>query len=226
MFKDIIPVKNNVFIIARERGKKVPGLCREGHNTWVNLGRQFLPEVMSPLNSSFNAHYNDSPIQVVRYMALGIGGDAQLADLPSDFPTLNTDHPGQNIYDDASLDTQYLERPLRVTGTPGGTGTSGVWMSDVAAPPTFGTSKVTYVTLFGTSDLHLSGAYPSVPLSEIGLLLSSQTASLTWDQLYDPTNPPSYIKVASRPRLVAYNTFDTLSKTAAVSLEIHWEIEL
>ena len=225
MFKDVIQVKNNVFVTARERGKKVPSLCREGHNSWVDLGRQYLAEVMSPLNTSFNAHYNDSPVRVIKYMGLGIGGDAQLIDIASTYPTLNSHYPGQNIFDDGLLSTQYLERPVKVTGTPGTTGTTGVWMSSVSAPPAFGTNKVTFTCLFETADLHLGGAYPSMPLSELSLVLSSQAASMLWEAVYDSTNPPSYINTSTRQRLVAYNTFDTLAKTSSVSLEINWEIE-
>ena len=48
MFTDRIQAKSNMFITAYERGKKVPSMCRESHNIWVDLGREFLPRVISP----------------------------------------------------------------------------------------------------------------------------------------------------------------------------------
>lgn len=228
MFKDTIEVISNLKIIGRERGKKVPSLCREGHNIWVNLGRQFLPEVISPKDSAFDAHYNDSPLRVVRYMGVGIGGDAQTASITG---TLNTHYPGQNTFDDedlASLTIPYLERPVKVTGTAGVGTAAGVWMKDVNAPPTFsGTPihKVEFEALFLETDLHLSGAYPTVPLSEVALMLSDQTASRTSEEVYDYVTGPAYINTGTRQRCVAYHDFTTLTKSASVTLEIHWELQ-
>lgn len=223
-FKEAIEAKSNVRIVARERGKRVPALCRESHNVWVNIGREYLAKVISPL-AGFAGHVNDS---VVQYIGLGIGGDQQLIDIAGTFPTLDDHYPGQNIQDDTVLTTSYLERPVKVTGTAGKTGTSGVWLSQVAAPPTFsGTpiSTVDFETLFDYTDVNLAGAYPSVPLSEASLVLSSEVASRVWEDVYDLGNPPSYANISTRQKLVAYNTFDTLSKTVSVSLEIHWEIQ-
>lgn len=224
MFKDLIDAKVNVRITARERGKRVPQLCREGHNIWVNQGRQYLAEVISPLNGSFAAHYNDSPVRFVRYMGLGIGGDSQTATIPAAF---DTDYPGQNIYDDETITVAYLERPVKVSGTAGVGSSAGVWMNSVTAPPTFSGSPVTKVefdTLFDTADLHLSGAYPSVPVSEIGLFLSSEEPSRTSEEVYDYLTAPAYINASTRQKLIAYNTFDTITKTVSVALEVHWEI--
>jgi hypothetical protein len=231
MFRDIIDVKTNVKIIARDdRGKKVPGLCREGHNIWVNLGRQYLAEVISPLNSSFAAHYADSPIRVTQYMALGIGGNSQLIDdIAGTYPTLDTHYPGQNTFDDTVLTVPYLERPVKVSGVAGVGTLAGVWMNSVTAPPTFGGSPITKVTfdcLFNYTDINLGGAYPSVPLSEIGLMLSNQQASRTSQEVYDYSvgAHPEHINYSTRQRLIAYNTFDTISKTVAVAFEVYWEI--
>jgi hypothetical protein len=226
MFKDIIEAKSNVRIVARERGKKIPSQCRESHNVWVNIGRQYLAEVISPL-AGFAGHVNNS---VVHYMALGIGGNSQLFDIAVSYPLLDTHYPGQNTYDDTVLTTNYLERPVKVTGT-AGVGTSpGVWLSSVTAPPTFsGTpiTNVTFDTLFQYTDINLMPSYPSVPLSEIGLILSSEPASLTSEDVYDysPSAHPAHINIATRQRLVAYNTFDTITKTVSVALEVYWEIQ-
>jgi hypothetical protein len=229
MFKDAIDPKVNVRIVARERGKRVPQLCREGHNIWVNQGRQYLAEVISPLDGSFDAHYNDSTVRVVRYMGLGIGGDSQLVtDIPGTYPTLDTHYPGQNTFDDATVTVPYLERPVKVSGTAGVGTSAGVWMNSVTAPPTFSGSPITKVefsALFDNSDLHLSGAYPAVPVSEIGLFLASESASRTSEEVYDYITGPAYINTSTRQKLIAYNTFDTITKTASVALEVHWEIE-
>lgn len=229
MFVDIVEAKTNIKITARdERGKKIPSMCRDEHNVWVNIGRQYLAEVISPLDGTFSAHYNDSPVRVVRYMALGIGGDSQLIDIAGTYPTLDSHYPGQNTYDDTLITTNYLERPIKVSGT-AGTGTSpGVWMNSVTAPPTFGGTPITKVefdTLFDYTDCQLGGAYPSVPLSEAGLMLSSEVASRLSNEVYSYASPPDYINASTRQKLLAYNTFDTISKTVSVALEIHWEIQ-
>jgi hypothetical protein len=224
-FIEEIGAKANVRIIARERGKKVPKLCRESHNVWVNIGREYLAKVISPL-LGFTGHVNDN---VVQYMGLGIGGDQQLLDLTGPaWTTLAAHYPGQNLYDDTTTDRSYLERPVKVTGTPGVGTAPGVWLSQVAAPPTFlGTpiTKVDFETLFDYTDINLTGAYPTVPLSEASLVLSSEVASRLSNEVYDYGSAPDYINVSTRQKLVAYNTFDTLAKTEAVSLELHWEIQ-
>jgi len=224
MFRDVIEVKNNVHIVARERGKKVKSLCREGHNVWVNFGRQYLAEVISPV-VGFSAHYNDSPIRVIRYMGFGIGGDSQLLDIAGTYPTLDTHYPGQNTFDDSLLTIATLERPVKVTGT-AGVGTSpGVWMNSVTAPPDLsGVTKVQFDCLFTYTDIQLAGAYPSVPLSEVGLFLSNEQASRQSNEVYDYGTPPAYIN-STRQKLVAYNTFDTINKTVSVALEVYWEIQ-
>jgi len=229
MFKDIIDPKVNVRIIARDRGKKVPSMCREGHNIWVNQGRQYLAEVISPSDGTFTEHFNDSTVRVVRYMGLGIGGDSQLvADIAGTYPTLEAHYKGQNTYSDGELTTSYLERPVKVSGTAGVGASAGVWMNSVTAPPPFIGSPITKVefsALFNNNDLHLAGAYPSVPVSEIGLFLASESASRTSEEVYDYLTGPAYINTSTRQKLIAYNTFDTIVKTVSVALEVHWEIQ-
>jgi hypothetical protein len=228
MFGEQIQGLANVRIIGRERGKRVPKLCREDHNIWVNIGRQYLAEVIAPKDSNFNAHYSDigGTTQVVKWMGLGIGGDSQIADIALTYPTLDAHYPGLNTFDDETITASYMERPIKVSGT-AGTGTSpGVWMSAVAAPPTFSGTPihiVEFMTLFTEPDLHLGGAYPAVPLSECALMLAGEVSNLNSDDVYDYATPP-YVG-ASRQRLIAYNTFTTLTKTSSVALEIHWQIQ-
>jgi hypothetical protein len=98
-------------------------------------------------------------------------------------------------------------------------------MNSVTAPPDVsGVTKVEFAALFDTGDLNLSGSYPSVPVSEIGLFLSSETASRTSEEVYDYLSGPAYINASTRQRLIAYNTYDAITKTASVALEVHWEI--
>lgn len=226
MLKDIIEAKINVQIIARERGKIVDR--REGHNIWVNNGRQYLAEVIAPLDGTFAKHYGEaSVIRVVKYMGLGIGGSSQgfnLAD-PS-YATLIDHYPGLNTYTDTVLTTNYLERPVKISGTPGKVGTSGVWLSQVTAPPTYPVppiTKVEFKTFISETDINFPGStYPIVPLSEIGLFLSDQSSTLDSEQVYDYAVSP-YIN-PNRQKLIAYNTFASIAKTISIALEFHWEI--
>lgn len=227
MFRELIDVKVNVRIIARERGKLVRSLCREGHNIWVNYGRQYLAEIISPATVAYDAPINGT--RVVRYMGVGVGGDSQVATInDTNYPNLNPHYPGQNTYDDETLTRDYLERPVKVSGTAGVGTSAGVWLKDVSAPPTLGgtpTSNTTFVATFSESDLHLSGAYPSVPLSEIGLMLSDEVSSRQSNEVYDYLSSPAYINSSGRQKVIAYNTFDTISKTSSVALEFHWQIQ-
>jgi hypothetical protein len=178
--------------------------------------------VISPL-AGFAGHVNDA---VTRYVGLGIGGNEQTVDIAGTYPTLDSHYPGQNTYDDSLTTTVYLERPVKVSGTAGTGASAGVWLSDVVAPPDLsGVTTVDFEVLFAAADLHLSGAYPAVPLSEVGLFLSNETASRPSNEVYDYGSGPDYINTSTRQKLIAYNAFAPLTKTASVSLEIHWQIQ-
>jgi len=223
-FRDLIEVKSNLHIIGRERGKKVPGLCRDGHNVFVNYGREYLTQVIAP-SGGFLGHVNDN---VVRYMALGIGGDEQNTSLATIAPAVNTDYPGQNTYDANDLTIPYLERPVKISGTAGMAATAGTWLKDVVAPPTFVGSPATTVefqALFADGDLHLSGAYPNVPVSEVGLFLSNELDSQLWNEVYDAGSGPDFINIATRQKLIAYHPFAPIQKTNTVSMELHWQLQ-
>lgn len=222
ILRDIIQVKSNVFITARERGKRIPKLCRASHNVYVNLGRQFLAEVISPL-AGFTGRVNDSMVQ---YMGMGIGGDEQTIGIATTYPTLNSHYPGQNIYSDLVTAVTWLERPVKVSGTAGTGASPGVWLNQVVAPPDLtGVTTVEFEALFADSEMHLAGAYPAVPLSEVGLFLSSETASRNSNEVYDYISAPDYINTSTRQQLIAYNAFAPLTKTPTVSLEIHWQLQ-
>ena len=101
-----------------------------------------------------------------------------------------------------------LERPVRISGSasayPGIAG--DVWVGQVQAPPDTSTpTQVTFRRVFTTAEVSY-GQFTSVPLSEIGLFTSAA----------DPTN---YQNIA-----IAYDTFDTISKTVAANVEAVWTI--
>ena len=234
MFTDQIQVKSNMFITAYERGKKVPSMCRESHNIWVDLGREFLPRVISPAGISPSLVVS-GPVDPswVQYFAFGIGGNKQTIDIPSFYQTLDQAYPGGKTYDKATHGTLYLERPVMVTGTadnPPDHTSVGLWGKQLdLIPPIFptqlsGVSSVVefQVTLLYT-DLHLDGAYPAIPISEVGMVLSSQTMSQPTGAVYDYGASP-YIGVTSRQRIVAYNNFAPITKTSTISLQFNWQL--
>jgi hypothetical protein len=101
-----------------------------------------------------------------------------------------------------------LERPVRISGSadpyPGQA--SDVWLAQIQAPSTHPVATQTTFSRVFTSLQVSYGPFLSVPLSEIGLFTSN-------------ANPNIYNNT-----MVAYDTFDTLSKTAAFELEVNWTI--
>jgi len=200
---DTIEVKQNLKLTLYERGKIVGR--REGHNIWVDLGREYLAELIC--YSSF-----DPDLKVrddrVKYMGLGIGGTRQLA-----LPTANSApmvpaYAGTNDQTDDDRTVSEVERPVRVSGSESGYPypSGDVWLGTIGTVE-FGTppTEVTFVRIFRQIEVSY-GSFLSVPLSEIGLFTSAAS--------------PTYYKNS----LVAYDTFDTLSKTSAVNLRVDWTI--
>ena len=199
-----IEVKSNLCITVRERGKLVAR--RAGHNIWVDLGREYLAGLIS--YSSFGP---DTPERNdrIRYIGFGIGGTRQLALGTANSAPMSTTYPGNNNQTDTDPSVTRLERPVKISGT---TTTppydsSDVWLAQVVAPVVHSPSTAAlFSRIISTSEISFS-SFTTVPLSEIGLFTSAAT----------PIG-------VSNNTLVAYDTFDTLSKTAAFSLEIDWEI--
>ena len=224
-FSEGIHVRSNFKITTRERGKIIPKHCHESHNIWVNLGREFLPQVVSP-SAGFSGHVLDT---FIGYMSFGIGGNKQIVGVDTMYPDLATDYPGQNTYDKGNALITYLERPIMITGISGPSG-SGSWAIPVAAPPTFifvpgvGYSTVEYTSVVTDTMMNLSGAHPSVPISEAGLVLYNQVPTQPSTAFYDYSSPPAYIN-PSRPTIVAYNNFGTITKTTDIVLEVQWQLQ-
>lgn len=202
-FVDTIEVKQNLSIIARERGKIVAR--RDGHNIWLNLGREFLAQLIHYTSFSPLTPERDDRI---RYMGLGIGGNRQQQLGIANSPPFSDAYPGANVQTDNDPTVTQLERPVRISGStdiyPGQA--SDVWLAQVQAPSTHPLpSQTTFSRVFTSTQVNYS-TFLSVPLSEIGLF-----TGLADPNVYNNT-------------MVAYDTFDTLSKTAAFELEVNWTI--
>jgi hypothetical protein len=119
-----------------------------------------------------------------------------------------TAYPGTNVQTDSDLGVQVLERPVRVTG--GSTTYPGVggdaWLGQVQAPVVHPTAtQATFSRVFTSTDVSYS-PFLSVPLSEIMLFSGSANVNV-----YNNNG-------------IAYDTFDTISKTAAIEFEANWTI--
>ncbi len=207
--------KQNISVTLRSRGKIVGR--REGHNIFVNLGREWLPQMIS------YASYGPDTLarnDGVKYMGLGIGGTRQFDLATVGAAPFSTHYPGTNAQDDVTPTVTILERPVRLTSPipaapvlppydPG-----DVWLGQVPAPPDYPTpTSVKYTLLVLETEISY-GPFLSVPLSECGLLTSAN----------NPNLPPGYPLTPSSNTVIAYDTFDTLHKTSAISLEITWTL--
>lgn len=200
---ETIEVKQNVKIIARERGKIVT--IREGHNIFLNIGREWLSHLISLATvGPDTAERSDR----VKYIGLGIGGTRQLALAHANAAPYGTAYPGTNVQTDTDPAVTRLERPVRVTGSqttyPGLAG--DIWLGTVQAPPVHTTAtEATFRRLFLQTEVSY-GSFSSVPVSEVGLFTSD-------------ADPQNFANLA-----IAYDTFDTISKTGALELEISWTL--
>lgn len=221
MIFDNIPVRSNLKITARERGKIVAR--SEGHNIFVNLGREWLAKLIGYGSYSMGAGVPVTDDRI-RYMGLGIGGNRQVAlGLANASPVgggvAPNHYAGTNVQDDVTPTATTLERPVRVSWS-GAVPTASpydpagdIWMGEVS-PVTFPVATTTlFQRLFTTTEINgpLS-YYNAVPLSEIALFHNG----------CDITSPSS----AANPTntYVAYDTFDTIVKTVAVEIDFEWEL--
>lgn len=211
--EDIL-VKSNLRITIRERGKIVGR--RQGHNIWLNIGRGYLASLVC--YSSYSGGY--SPFtgasgyptperdDRVEYMGVGIGGTSQTSLSVANSSPLVPPYAGSNAQTDTDPTVTSLERPVRVSG-----GSSSypynvgdVWLAQVQNPVTHPTATQSeFIRVFAPTDVSYS-PFVTVPLSEIALFTSA-------------ANPNVY---NNNP--IAYDTFDTLTKTNAFSLEVDWTL--
>lgn len=206
-----IEVKQNIKMTVRERGKIVA--LREGHNIFVDLGREWLSRLIA-----YSSYSPDVPQREdrIRYMGFGIGGTRQVAlAVANGSPLGGVGDPyaansatgiGGNTQTDADRTVTRLERPVRVSG--GASNYPGVsgdrWIGQIQAPAEHpsGTS-VLFRRLFSQEEVSYM-PFSAVPLSEVALYTAA-------------ASPVFYLNP-----LVAYDTFDTLSKTSAISVEVEW----
>jgi len=203
-FDDNIEVRQNLHLVARERGKIVDR--RDGHNIFLDIGRQWLAELITYASFSPDLPQRDDRI---KYLGTGIGGTRQLALATANSGDLLADYGGTNTQTDLVPSVTQLERPVRVTGGSGGPAVGDRWVERVSAPPLWPTAQsVTFYRMFSQVEVSYT-PYITVPLSEIGLF----TADANPESQHNPG------------LMVAYDTFDTLSKTSAVEIEVRWTLQ-
>src|SRR6478735_3757137 len=167
--QETISVRNNLRITTRERGKIAAR--REGHNIWLDLGREYLASLISLVSYGPDTPERNDRI---KYMGFGIGGTRQVAPGVANAAPLVTAYPGTNV-----------------------------WLGTIQAPPIHTTAtEVTFRRLFSQTEISYS-SYTTVPLSEVMLFTSAA------NPIGQPFNTG-----------VAYDTFDTISKTGAFELEV------
>jgi len=193
---DNIHVENNLFITIRERGKIVGR--REGHNIFLDTGREWLTKLIS--YASFTPDVAESD-ERIKYMGFGIGGTRQIApDFANTSPLTDYGPLGSFTQTDTDPSLTRVERPVRLADT--------IWLGRVQSPVAHNTvTSATFQRLFTAEEISYA-PYSSVPLSEIALFLSS-------------ANP-----AFKSNNMIAYDTFDTISKTTAFELEVSWTIRI
>lgn len=204
--QETIKVRNNLRITARERGKIVAR--RDGHNIWLDLGREYLAGLIAL--ASYGPDVGERNDRI-KFMGFGIGGTRQVAPSVANASPLVSAYPGTNAQTDLDPTVTTLERPVRVSGsttTPSSPySSSDVWLGTVQAPPIHSTAtEVTFRRLFTQSEISYS-SYTTVPLSEVMLFTN----------LSNPIGQPFNTGVA-------YDTFDSISKTGAFELEVDWTV--
>lgn len=180
---------------------------RHGGNIFLDYGREWLSELVS-LDTAYATFRNDR----IRYMAFGIGGTSQLIDYTVIEATW--DGYAQNWGGGAAGAPTQTDTDPTVTGLEWPVMISdGDYYDDISAPATFPAAGIVrFTSVLGYGEVSY-GTYTSVPLSEIGLFTESVPAQST-------------APIAAPPEryMVAYNTFDTLSKTSSYILQVDWEL--
>lgn len=198
---DSIEVKQNLHIIARERGKIVAR--RDGHNIWLDLGREYLAQLIAYSSMVGPTGERDDRI---RYMGLGIGGNRQLLLGIANSEPLLTPYGGTNVQTDSDATVISLERPVRLSGGVGAPSGADVWLGQVQAPAVHPIStQTTFSRIFTSAEINY-GPFLSVPLSEVMLYPGAAN-----------------VNVYNNPG-IAYDTFDSITKTTAFELEVNWTI--
>lgn len=231
-----IKVGSNVILTLRREPDGDIVDQREDHNIFLDYGREWISELIS-LDTGYTSFRDDR----IRYVGFGIGGTRQLIaadDIrvtwagfpnhwgysnPSDTTTGGYGHDGtvgsgNPAQTDANPAVTGLEYPVQVEASD--------YYDNLVVPTTFpeaGTAR--YTAVVGYNQVSFGSAV-SVPLSEIGLFTESVPSQdnppLPQDREVTPpvpANPPIGVRY-----MIAYNTFDTLSKTSEFVLQVDWEL--
>lgn len=217
-------MKANVFITLRERGKIVAR--REGHNVFVDLGRQWLSNYISLLPGDVPADPRS-----IRYMGVGIGGIEQTEQAMVTSPPISLAYPvgfdphgtsgfEYKDYCPISPTITTLELPVRVFGSQNPYSVPTLideWLVDMAPGWPYGgiiTHPTPYSTAYriildGSLGHVVYGTFTEMPISEAGLY---NNFSL------NPTGFPY------GNTLFAYHNFPAVIMTTAHTLEIIWHV--
>lgn len=206
---------------------------RSSHNVLVNMGRQWLRNLIcasdfpSPVvgGEDLGTPYSIVPSPTalpgnkktyrVRFMAVGVGGSLQNVLAPG---TYNED-----------VGVTGLESPVTIGGVPPGPGGTADWMMQVY--PTDDLSDTLLIPsdfaarfriILGPGDVSYVGSQEddgtlhntSVPISEAGLFTSEARPDL----------PPTGGGATPAYGLVAYNIFNSITKTPSITIEFGWEL--
>ena len=204
-FEATIQVESNLRLTLLD-GKKIVDE-RKGHNIFLDVGREWLAQLIGYATLyPLTPYRNDR----VRYMGVGIGGTRQDSLVRANSSPLVEAYPGTNGQTDKDPTVTRLERPVRISGSSTNHPTylsTDIWLGQVQAPPVFPSgTEVQFKRMFGIGEISYA-PYLTVPLSEVALYTSA-------------AEPNVYNNVA-----IAYDTFDTLTKTDAFDLEIVWTLK-
>lgn len=216
-----IRLESNVFLKLKDKAGEVVER-RTSHNIFLNYGRDWLSRLIA-LDTG-GAFFRSDRIAL---MAVGIGGTRQRVasdnirgvtpGSPYNYPGFPNDWVGGSgtgdpTQTDVDPTVTGLEWPVEVLN-PG----TADYYDQVSRPATFPGSigVVRFTSVFGLNEISF-GSHTTVPLSEVGLFTEGVT---------DETVPPVVAGTLPAEKfMVAYNTFDTLSKTTSFVLEIDWEL--
>ena len=221
--RELLGPEVNVSIVARENGKIVDRY--EGHNIFLDTGREWLSHQLClhtipsygvyawPPTSGGDPFYY-SPHRLPRYMCFGIGGNKQF------YPRTAFNNPPLNLYGAAPAFTQTdtsavvyaLEAPV-ITSMNGHTVPEQgcKWLGQIGIPSFPGGSpgEFRFTRVFLENELS-EAPFDLVPLSEIGLFTD------------DPSPDYPYTKPTAPGNMIAYDTFNTISKTNAIAIQVDW----
>jgi len=211
-------MKPNVFITVRQQGKLA--YRWEGHNTWTDVGRDYLRRVCS-----LNTIEPDTPTLYgshLKHVQFGVGGvlqgtvPAQVdTSYPAGFDPNATSGKEYNHELAVSPPIGTLERPVRISGGSNpyaSAAASDVWLTDHLPPKTFftypSTSSFTvwHVLAGGAGDVAYA-PFGVVPLSEAGLVVGGTA------DVHEAYNA-----------IVAYVNFTPIQFDSSSELTIGWTV--